>query len=193
MSITNVIRPERFETCRGLARDAFIVTPDTKFNPDGLFKVSLVVDLSEPEAQAFKSKVDAAANEFLMSEVPEKYRRGWGPYLPYEWEVDAETKQQTGRIVFQFKRNAKIKLLKTGEIKDLTVAVYDSRNKPAWPVPYLPDGSLIRLWAELRPIKITASRMAGVRMDFSCVKVLKMAPPWCPFSDEQIKDGWRAN
>lgn len=34
-----------------------------------------------------------------------------------------------------------------------------------------------------------AARQAGVRMDFSCVKVLKMAT-WSPFSDEQIEDGW---
>lgn len=181
--------PERFETCAGLAMRTFTITPDTKYNTDGLFKISMVVDPLEPEAQAFKAKIDVAAAEALNAEVPEKQRRGWEPYLPYEPELNAATGEETGRIIFEFKRNAKIKLRRAGEIKDLTVAVFDSRNRQAWPAPPITDGSLVRVMAEFRPIKIATSRKAGVRIDFSCVKVLKLAS-WCPFSNEQIDGGW---
>jgi len=184
---------DRFETCVGLARHAFIIEPDTKFNPDGLFKIKLTVDLSEPAAQAFKTKVDAAALEAFKDEVPEYAREAWTHYLPYQWELDSNTGKASGRAIFEFKRNAKIKIPRTGEIMNLNVAVFDSKNRQAWPAPPIPDGSLVRLWAEFRPIKISASRKAGVRMDFSCVKVLRMmqSPSISPFSDEQIEDGWQ--
>lgn len=186
-----VVKPERFETCAGLSRRAFTVLPDTKFNTDGLFKISLVVDLSEPSAQAFKEKVDAAALEVFNAEIPERDRGGWEHYLPYERELSPETGERTGRVVFAFKRNAKIKLLRTGEVVDLTVAVFDSEGAHALPPPIIGDNSLVRVWGEFRPIRISAARKAGVRMDFSAVKVLRLERPISPFSPDSVDGGWR--
>lgn len=180
------------ESCNGLARYAFIDKPDTKFNPDGLFKVKLVCDLDDASVQAFKSTIDGAVEEAFTSELKRQSKAGWGRYLPYEMELDAVTDEPTGKVIFEFKRNAKVVLAKTREAMALSVAVFDSTGYRVQSPPPVPNGSLVRVIAHLRPIKLTATRYAGVRMDFAAMKVLRLAVPPSPFSEDDIEDGWKA-
>lgn len=183
----------RLESCNGIAERAFIAEPDRKYIPEGMFKIKLVCDLADESVGVFLAKVDDAIEGAFIDEVPARYRSAWQYYRPYEYEVDEGTGRSTGRIIFEFRRKAQIKLRATGEIRDIDVAVFDSKNRRALPTPHVITGSLVRVWAQLIPIKLISSQQAGVRMDFSCVKVLKMAPPWCPFSDDQIEGGWVAS
>ena len=191
--------PTGFETFAGLSRHSWIDRPDTKYNTDGLFKTKLVGDLADPKVQAFKAKVDAAAQAAFDEELKDLspgQRKKWSLYLPYTLEEDEEG-NETGRIVFEFKRNALVTIKKTGETKALSVAVYDSKNKAVLPAPSIYGGSTIRVVGNFRPIKIAATSKAGVRMDFFAVKVLKMSQGsgGNPFSesDDEYADGWESN
>lgn len=176
----------RYTTPPGEALYAWIDKPDTKFNADGLFKTKLILDLNETAkdkngeefypARVWKEKVDAQAQAAFDEELKDLSvgaRKKWDLYLPYEEEEDDEG-NPTGRIIFEFKRNAKIKIRKTGEIKDLSVACYNVKGEAIKPTAVF-SGTIIMVGGvEFRPIKITASQKAGVRMDFSKVQILKL-------------------
>ena len=72
---------------------------------------------------------------------------------------------------------------KTKQVIDLPIGVFDAAGAFLSTPPYIGDGSLARVLAEFRPIKTTAGRMAGVRLEFSAVKVLQLAVPKSPFSE----------
>lgn len=183
----------RFSTPPGEALHAWIDKPDTKFNADGLFKTKLILDLNESlkdrdgnevlregqpvyPARDWKAKVDAQAQAAFDEELKDLSvgaRKKWGLYLPYTEEEDDEG-NPTGRIIFEFKRNAKIKIRKTGEIKELTVACYNVKGEPIKSTAVFSGTIIIVGGVEFRPIKITASQKAGVRMDFSKVQILKL-------------------
>lgn len=190
--------PTGFETPAGLSKHTWVDRPDTKFDTDGLFKTKLVGDLSNPKIVALRAKIDAAAQAAFDEELKDLtpgQRKKWQVYLPYTLEEDEEG-NETGRIVFEFKRNAKVTIRKTGEVKELSVAVYDSAGNAVKPAPAIYGGSTIKVMGSFRPIKISATQKAGVRMDFFAVKVLKMSQGagGNPFSnDEEIEDGWTSN
>ena len=186
--------PTGFETFAGLSRHSWIDRPDTKYNTDGLFKTKLVGDLADPKVQAFKAKVDVAAQAAFDEELKDLspgQRKKWSLYLPYTLEEDEEG-NETGRIVFEFKRNALVTNRVTGQSTSRVIAVFDSRNSIARPTPVVPHNSLIRVAATSRAIKLSYISKSGVWLDFFAVKVLKMARMPCPFSEDQIAEGWIA-
>lgn len=167
-----------FETFAGLSLHTWIDRPDTKFNADGLYKTKLIGDLADPKVAAFKQKVDEAAAAALAEETKDLtpgQAKKWEPYLPYTLEVDDKTGEDTGRIIFEFKRNAKVTIRKTQEVKELSVAVYDSKGKPVLPPPAIYGGSTIKVVGNFRPLRLYWLQRAGVRMDFSAVQVLRAA------------------
>lgn len=162
----------------GVAVHPWINKPDTKFNELGLYKVGLL--LSGPEAIAFKEAIDRAAQEgfdTIMQEMADQSkaftpgeRKKWSLYVPYEEKEDADG-NKTGDIEFDFKQNAKIKL-RDGSTKDVTIAIKDANNsdmhKPVF------GGSVLRTMFAFRPIKMTSSKQAGVRLDFAAVQVRQL-------------------
>lgn len=194
---------KRYKTPPGEALHAWIDKPDTKFNADGLFKTKLILDINETlkdrdgkdvlrdgqpvyPARDWKAKVDEAAQAAFDEELADLSvgaRKKWSLYLPYTEEEDEEG-NPTGRIIFEFKRNAKIKIRRTGEEKNLSVACYNVQGK-AIPVTAVYSGTIISVGGvEFRPIKITASQKAGVRMDFSKVQILKLRERDSGFEDQ---------
>lgn len=191
---------KRYNSPVGEGLHLWLDKPDTKFDNDGDFKGKLIVDLNETvtvgdktvnPGQVFKDLVDAEAQKAFDEELKDlsvKARKDWRLFVPYKEELDAD-ENPTGRIIFEFKRNAVITIRKTQERKNLTVAFYDSANKPI-PKTAVFSGATIRFGGiEFRPIKVTASQKAGVRMDFSKVQILKLAERSSGFADESDKYG----
>lgn len=190
----------RYSTPPGEALHAWIDKPDTKFNADGLFKTKLIGDLNWSIQRGgetvypwreWKDKVDAqaqAAFEEELKDLSVNARKKWGLYLPYTMEED-DAGNETGRIIMEFKRNAVITIRKTGETKKLSVACYNVKGA-AIPVTSVYSGTTIIVGGiEFRPIKISASQKAGVRMDFSKVQILKLRERDTGFEDQSAQYG----
>lgn len=146
--------------------------PDTKYNEDGLFHTDFIV--GGQEAQDLKAIIDAAAlagfNE-LTDDLKPADKKKWEVYYPYEVDEDEEG-NETGYIKFSFKQNAKITNRKTGETKDVKIAIHDSKDNETTIAVY--SGSEGRIMFKMRPIKMTSAKAAGVRLDFSKVQVTKL-------------------
>jgi hypothetical protein len=166
----------------GEAIHPWLNKPDTKFDDRGTggeFKVALAIegsaggeamfnDVSAASQRAFD---DWMADEKGGLKLPKLKREEFKVYCPAHVERDENTGEPTGRYVFDFRQNAKIKL-RDGTFKDITIGLYDSTGKGAvtrgiW------SGSIIRVRYAMRAIPMPGLKQVGVRLDFASVQVRK--------------------
>lgn len=150
----------------------WINKPDTKYNDDGLYACDLV--LEGKEANDLKAKIDGAAKAHLNEHTDEMkpgVAKQWELYVPYDEELDETTGEPTGRTIFHFKQNAKIRL-KDGSVKDIKIEIRDAAdniiNKQVF------GGSEGRILFSMRGIVMSSTKKAGVRLDFAKVQVTKL-------------------
>jgi len=145
--------------------------PDTKFNAEGLFTVTLI--LEGKDAESLKAKIDGAvlqAHNEHVDDMKPAIAKQWEQYKPYRPELDDDG-EPTGRTLFDFKQNAKIKL-KDGTTKDIQIEIRDAADKVIRKAVY--SGSEGRVLFSMRSIVMTSSKQVGVRLDFAKVQVTKL-------------------
>lgn len=169
--------------------------PDTKFDERGTggeFKVDLAIDGDKGGEELF-NVVSAASQEAFDNwmadekggaKLPKLKRDEFKVYCPARPERDENTGEPTGRYIFDFRQNAKIKL-KDGTFKAITVGLWGSTGKDAvtrgiW------SGSIIRVRYALRAIPMPGLKQVGVRLDFASVQVRK-------FGGQQQAQGFAAD
>ena len=160
----------------GEAIHPWLNKPDVKYNADGVFKVGLAV--ADEAALKFKEEIDVLAQagfEAIMEEKGLKpaEQKKWSVYYPYEMETDDEG-NETGRIIFNFKQNATIRL-RDGEVKKVIIGLRDSMNEPLKANTPIFGGSTICLMWKSRPVTIAGTKQAGARLDFSMAQLIKPA------------------
>lgn len=146
--------------------------PDVKFNQDGVFKADHV--LSGAAAEALATEIEAMAQAALdehTKDMTPKDRKAWGIHLPFERETD-DNDVATGNIVFSYRQNAKIKL-KTGEVKEVKIGLYDAAGKEMHAQVY--GGSEGRVRYAPRVIVMQSTKKVGIRLDFAMVQISKLA------------------
>lgn len=88
-------KKEIFTTPKATARFPFLTIADTKFNPDGIYRIELIFD---PK--------DKGHNEFL-THCKNLYTQSKGKNIPYKKEIDLETHEETGKYIVKFTSNYK--------------------------------------------------------------------------------------
>lgn len=145
---------------------------DTKFNDDGLYQVDLIVE--GEDAQDFREALDQEA-EVIFAEKTDKMTPGekkkWGKYVPYVLEEDDEG-NPTGRTIFSFKQNAKIKL-RDGTIKNIKIELRDSDNEVVSAQVY--GGTVGRILYSTRAIEVASTKLVGPRLDFAKVQIIQLS------------------
>lgn len=158
--------------------------PDTKFDERGTggeYKVDLAVDGDKGGEELFNTVSAASQQAFddwmadpeKGGKLPKLKREEFRVYCPARVERDENTGEPTGRYIFDFRQNAKIKL-RDGTLKAITIGLYDSTGKGAvtkgiW------SGSVLRVRYALRAIPMPGLKQVGVRLDFAAVQVRKLA------------------
>lgn len=109
-----------FITPKGVAKYPWLTIPSTQFNPDGDYKVDLVLDPSDPAVEAFLSGLDEDVKTYF-SELAKKDKKKSNlaktAKVPYTSESDPSTGQDTGMVVVKFKSGYK-------------PALFDSKRQP---------------------------------------------------------------
>lgn len=157
----------------GVARHPWLSKADTKFHPDGLYKVELVLAPSK-ETEAFvdfiKEEAQAAFDAEAEKMTPVE-RKKFTLYVPVEEELDDQG-NPTGNVLAHFKQNALIKRRDGTEI-NVKVGIKDASGTKEVRKPVY-SGSELRVMYSPRPIKMSGTKQAGVRLDFASVQVRKL-------------------
>lgn len=147
-------------------------------DPDGKYEVSLALD--SKDADKLKADIIAWAKEQGVKS-PEKLKN-----LPWKDEVDKETDEETGRVIFKFKQYGKNK---DGDIK--RIPHFDSKAQPIGKGFKLTSGSIVKLSGSAGYFKELGG---GLNLSVNSVQVIKYVPYEAhnPFADEG-DDGFKAD
>ena len=157
-------KAERFVSPKGIASYPYLTNPDTKFNPDGEYKVSLIVagdDASKAIAfltEQHKEAVSKAKKENAGKRVKE----GELPFI----------ENDDGTVTFKFKLKAKV-TPKKGDPFEQKPALFDAKGKPLTGEPKIGGGSVIKVSYEVVPY-YTAIAGAGVSLRLKAVQIIEL-------------------
>jgi hypothetical protein len=100
-------------TPKGVAQYPWLTKADTKFNPDGIYKIDLLLQVQEATNLTNK----------LIAYAKEQFPKG-SPKLPFKSELD-DSGAKTGNVIFRFKSKKKPTLFDaTGTPMDDSVVIY---------------------------------------------------------------------
>lgn len=157
---------ESIVTPKGIAIYPHLIQPDTKYNALGDYKVSLSV--SEDESAPLIGKINAEIERLKLEAPKNKKLKLNEP--PFTAELDDEG-QETGRIIFKFKRKAKV-TLPDGKTLEFSPKLFDAEGSLAEGVESIWGGSELRVSADLIPYSMPTG--SGVSLRLKAVQIIKL-------------------
>lgn len=173
----------RMVTPIGIAQYPYLTSPDTKFNPDGEYRVNLILDPSDPGVQEFLEKLEELAEEAVEAEreklrsaaknpkLGEKAASQVQPQEPYSEELDSEG-EPTGRFIVKFKSKAKVKR-KDGSEFSIAPKLFDAQGKPWNLEETVMGGARIRVNFTPRGYYVAGTKAAGISLQLNAVQIIE--------------------
>jgi len=155
----------RYTTPAGIAQYPYLTKPDTKFNPDGEYKISLEIKdptLSAPLVTFLDEQFAASVAKAKKENAGKKIKEGDVPY-----SVD----EDSGKVTVRFKLKAKV-TPKQGDPFEQRPAIFDAKGKPLMDAK-IGGGSKVKVAYELVPY-YTAIAGAGVSLRLKAVQVIDL-------------------
>jgi hypothetical protein len=159
------IKPLFVTTPTGTAQYPRLNSPDTRFDEDGIYKVNLV--LEGDDAKELLDKLNA----FRKNAVQRLHQGKSKPRLavePWDEEVDEDTGEPTGRVIFKCKQKAVYK--KDGQTVERRVQLIGADAQPT--DEQIGGGSLIKCALMVTAWNVPALGI-GVSLKLRAVQVLK--------------------
>lgn len=157
----------RFTTPKGLAQYPALKTPDTKFNPEGDYKVNLVMEDDE-KTNALVSKLEAILEDFYKNDADVLNAISKGRKVVTQ---DIYEKDKEGRIVMKFKQKAVI-TKKDGSKITVKIRQFDSKGKPI--DVNIGRDSVIKVSFSANPYYMPSTRTCGLSLRLLAVQVISL-------------------
>jgi hypothetical protein len=148
-------------TPKGVAVWPKLETPDTKFNPLGVYSVDLAIPAEE--AEDLMKKLMAVHKEHT-GKVPAKADNSM-----WKMEIDEETGEETGRVIFKCK--IKNVMRKDGQLWDRKPVLWDAMGKRVEGL-NIGSGSILRL--KLSVYAWNAAGKKGISLQPRAVQVIDL-------------------
>lgn len=164
----NIIR-----TPVGKAQWAHLTVADTKWNPDGEYKVNLVLEATK--AQDLMKQLDKVQAENYAKAKEENPKKAAKiiDQNPYEEEVD-DGGNETGNIIFKFKMKARGQT-RNGETFERKPSLVDGKGKPITNRDFkIGNGSELAVAFETIPYYIPATNIASVALRLKAVQIVNL-------------------
>lgn len=155
----------RYTTPKGVASYPYLTKPDTKFNPDGEYKIS--VEIPGEDAQDIVTFLD---EQFALS-VAKAKKDNPGKKIK-EGDVPYSINEDTGKVTVKFKLKAKV-TPKIGDPFEQRPALFDAKGKPVGADAKVGGGSIVKVAYELIPY-YTAIAGAGVSLRMKAVQIIEL-------------------
>ena len=155
---------ERFVSPKGIASYPYLTKPDTKFNPEGEYKVSLIVagDDSSKIIALLTEKHKAAVAQVKKENAGKRVKEGDLPFI----------ENDDGTVTFKFKLKAKV-IPKKGDPFEQKPALFDAKGKPLTGEPKVGGGSTIKVSYEVVPY-YTAIAGVGVSLRMKAAQIIEL-------------------
>lgn len=157
---------------KGTAKWAKVFTPETKFNPNGVYSIHVVKE--EVESQPFIDFLEKLVEEKsreVLEETP-RLKGKLSTKLPFDEEYDKDD-VPTGNLEFKIKQNAS-GTTKAGEEWERSIPVVDSKRTPMDESTLVGNGSTVKVAFHANPYYIPAHKTVGVTLKLVAVQVLEL-------------------
>lgn len=175
-------KQQKLTSPKGRAKYPWLNQPDTRFNPDGEYRVSLLLPADSKEAQAFMEKLDELADEAVekaKNDLIEDGKKAQANKVtrndPYVMEEDKETGEETGNVEFKFKMKAKVYSKKHDKTFEFTPDVFDAKGNPVPGDVRIFGGSILRVSFVPDPYYMPSSKAAGISLKLKAVQVIELS------------------
>lgn len=161
---------EKFTSPVGSAVYPHLVRPDTKFDSDGVFRVTLALDAGA--AKPFIAQLEAARDRFTATfakDEPVKAKKASIADV-YEDELD-ESGEETGRVLIKAKQKAKVTV--GDKVYEKSVKLFDSQNQIITP-DSMWSGTKLKLAGVLVPYYMASSKEIGVSLRLAAAQVIEL-------------------
>jgi len=176
-------------TCKGIAQWPKLTSPDTKWSPDGEYKVGVILPaekaadivtaLEEARKKVYQetkamlqenisqlkgeklAKAKKALNDITLGELPCK-------------PVFDEEGNETGDVVLNFKMKAQRKDKKSGSVVQMAPKLFDASGQPLPKGIEIWGGSTIKVAGQINPYYIPGTNTAGAGLRLSAVQVIAL-------------------
>jgi len=170
----------RLTSPQGVAKYPWLNKADTKFDPNGVFRVSLL--FNPEEVEEFLKRLDEMADEAYEKTKEKLIKKGnklaaknLERHPPYKMEMDKETAEETGKVEVKFKMKHFIKLDDGNEI-ELTPQLFDAKGQPVdRDEVNVYGGSILRINFTPRKYYVPGQKMTGVSLYLNAVQIIDLA------------------
>lgn len=132
-------------TPKGVLSWPFIAKPDTRYNPDGVYKTSLVLSAADAEP--------------LMETCKEAFISEYGNTKMAKANMPFEVNEESGEVTFKFKSKRQPK-------------IYDAKGKVISKVPQIASGTIAKIATAINPYQTGIN--TGVSMYLNDVQILEL-------------------
>jgi len=170
-------RYEKMRSPAGIALFPYLTRPDTEYQPEGEYKVDIVLDPADDGVQDFVDglieKNERAAQEVLQDQ-PAAKRKKAVTHCPITPEEDRESGEETGRYVLRVKMKAKVKP-KDGDEFEQRPKLFDAKGNKIDPEKIRPwTGTKLKAAFELVPYFNAATSQCGLTLRLKAVQILEL-------------------
>lgn len=158
---------KRYATPKGFAQYPHLKDPDMKFNPEGVFSVTMRFEGKTPELQALIEKLEAIQDKAFDEAVSEANAMSKKKIT----KADLYLEDAEGNIYLKFKQNAVIKK-KDGSTATVKIVHFDSKGKPV--DVNVGRDSVIRLSFTAAPYFMQSTKQVGLSLRPVAVQVIKL-------------------
>jgi hypothetical protein len=156
---------------KGKAMWAKVFEPDTKFNPDGVYSVNVLL----PEAQAAPmcEYLDGLVQDAFDAEIKSnpKKKASLTTRTPYDRAVDQDG-NETGDIEFKFKLKAKVQRRDGTSYEQKPIVVDAKRNKMEDTM--VGNGSVVKVAFDPFPYVLASTKQVGLSLRIKGLQVLEL-------------------
>ena len=157
----------KYVTPIGTANYPWLNTPDTKFNPEGVYKVTMVFEKS-PELDFMLKDLGKTLEEFYQETINNPKNAKVKNKIT---KADLYEEDDDGNYIIKFKQNAVIKSLK-GTF-NAHIAIFDSKGKPCQDAK-IGGGSRIKVCFTAAPYYVPSTKVCGLTLRPVAVQVIEL-------------------
>lgn len=142
-----------------------VTTPDTRYDPDGVFQTKLLLPFEG--AQELITKLEGVRDDFIRG-LDIKVQKAYVPKPVYEDELDDDG-ETTGNVLFKMKLKARVKKADDTYFTQAPTVVYAEDGSKVDDLVY--SGTMAKCKGQIVPYLMAASKVAGVTLRLRAVQV----------------------